>query len=286
MGPLTIVGGFVVAIGVALICAEYWSGWTSPVRIFATLGISLVLLALSVVPSIAKMKGETLAGALAAIGSPLLPIGVFVTLEELGFKSGHAGTYWVLFLSGLALSLLSLWQKRGTYAFFGFPIMVAGAVILARFYVFGDYDTGWFMKSNQMPGWYGDVESLVAGLVLLSGAWWAAQNAKRLLVELWALVGLATILSVPFLRWFDTSSYLWLILSALATALAFMVAGKMRSWLGLVASAIATIMLAVEIGGKYFSDNAGVAVVVVGLLIILFGSGTVFTWRRWFKRES
>ncbi len=89
-GVLYYVGAGIAFIGVAIFVGQHWDELSSALRILLTLGAGLALFTSAVFLEVGK-KLDRIPDALHFLAGLLIPGGIFVTLNELGFHGGNFG---------------------------------------------------------------------------------------------------------------------------------------------------------------------------------------------------
>lgn len=274
------IGGTIVFLGFAVFVSTEWEHLESYLRILLTLGAGIAFYVSAALLARDERIGH-LPDALHLAGGLLIPAGVFITLDELGFQGGEWGPG-IIFLAFTGMYVAShLFYRRtlllifsiifGTIAFIFFTeAMVAGAVpvfdefrfamyrLLAVGAAYVAFARAWRGTSRAaLCGvLYGIGTFGVLGATLALGEWKPEETIPRL----WEVIYPGLAFGAMFLS-------LWL-----------------RSRSMLVCSALFVVGYIAKITGEYFAESAGwpLALMLIGFALIGMGYLVVHLNRKYF----
>lgn len=272
------VGGGIVFIGIGIFAANHWEDMGSAMRIFVTLGLGIASF-ISAVLLTKSGKMDRLPDALHLVAGLLIPGGVFVTLDELGFRGGSWGPG-LIFLGFTLLYLLAyLLYRRGVLALFG-VLYGTFATLLLSSAVIGDLPlfSGDKFAAYRILGIGAAYLFLAYGLVetkLRSLAWW-----------LYGFGALAVLASALWLSgWKPEQSMFWELSYPLLVFGAMFISTKLKSRAMLFFGAVFLVGYIFKITGEYFQDSLSwpLLLILAGFLLMGVGYLTFYLNKRYLK---
>lgn len=263
-------GGGIVVLGIGILISDNWEDLSSFTRIFSTLGSGLVAYVVGVLLSKQEGRGEW-GQAFHLIAACVLPIGLFVVLDEMNVDTSSYGVMSLVYISLLGLYLFSyrMFQKA--------LFMLASIVFGSLLFVSG---TDWLADGTALfdTGDFVSYQFLVMGLTYLLLGYGFVGKAESALTKYLYVFGLFFSLgsALALGGWSPEQNWFWeIIFPGLALGTIFL-SLPLQSRSFLILGSIFLIAYILKITGEYFTDSLGwpFALVVAGLALI--GVGALF----------
>ena len=269
-GILSYLGGGIVVLGIAIFIEQHWDTLTTFTKIFSTLGVGILAYWNGVVLS-REERYVSFGLAFHLIAALVLPIGLFVTFDQVGFIVEQSDVQSLIFviLTGFYLASYRIFGKT----LFSFWSVVFGTSLFGCVTTYlGEWST------FGLDAHFTSYQFLVIGLTYLSlGHAFLSRREAPLTKYLYAFGLTFFFLSAlelggyaPEQNWFWELIYPGLALGATLLSV------PLRSRSFLIVGALALVVYIFKITGEYFSDSFGwpLALVIAGLALI--GVGTLF----------
>jgi hypothetical protein len=261
-------GGGIVAIGIGIFLYQNWDTLNTFARILSTLGSGVLAYNLGVILS-RKPERTTLGQAFHLIAAIVLPIGLFVTLDEMKVDTSNFGIMSVIYAALFAAYMISYYIfKKNLFAFVS---IIFGTGLFWSV-------TGWLVTGTAIfsEGDFAAYQFLIIGLVyVLLGHYFIDKKPAPLTKYLYPfglLFSFGAILALG--GYAPDQNYFWeLIFPGLALASVFS-SLPLRSRAFLIIGIGALVVYIFKITGEYFADNLGwpLALIVAGFAMIAVGS--------------
>lgn len=256
------IGFVVISVGIGMIVSENWQLLGVVGRLGITLGIGVAAFVGAFM--YATRNHQTLSQVLYLISAGLIPFGVLVAFEEVGYYPGQ------LILSAVALSLACMYAIAHTRN--KAPIPLLAAVSLASFAYFSL--VSFMLEGDDM---YDDglkIAMIVAGVALAAVGYTynaratgiiGAQIVRGLILSagiFWVLLPLFT---------YEANFVDGILFIAALAAMYFAVFA--RSGIALIVSSVLLVAAIIKVVGEYFFETFGIAMALVALGFVVMGIG-------------
>lgn len=261
------IGGAIVFLGIAILLAQNWSTLNFETKVLATLGAGIAAFSVGALFS-GEEKTETIGSAFFLISALVMPIGLAVVFDHIGFDIGS----WELqsLISGILFGsyLLSYFVfRKNIFSLFG---IIFGTWLFFSFTSFLVGNNPQFADAN-----FFEYRMLVAGLTYILLGHSFSQNERAPLTGVLYGFGILGFLGAAFALggWEPRQSILW------ELAFPFLVFGVLFISVNLKSSAFLTfgslylMGYILKITTEYFSSGLGwpLALVLAGLSMIAVG---------------
>lgn len=263
-------GGGIVVLGIGIFLSDHWDELSHFTRILSTLGAGLVAYIAGVALSQQGSRSDW-GQAFHLIAALVLPIGLFVTLDEFGTDVSGYGVASLVYAALLALYLFSyrMFQK---VLFMLFSI-VFGSLLFVNV-------TDWLADGTALfdSGDFVSYQFLVMGLVYLLLGYNFVGKAESALTKYLYAFGVLFFLGAALALggWSPDQNWFWeIIFPGLALGTIFL-SLPLRSRSFLILGSVFLIAYILKITGEYFTDSLGwpFALVLAGFALI--GVGALF----------
>jgi hypothetical protein len=261
-------GGGIVAIGIGIFLSQNWDVLNTFTRILSTLGSGVLAYNIGVVLS-KQATRQTVGQAFHLIAAIVLPIGLFVTLDEMNVDISGFGVMSMIYIALFGLYFISytLFVKN----LFAFVSIVFGTGLFWSL-------TSWLVSGTAVfsEGDFASYQFLIIGLVyLLLGYSFVKKTTSSLTKYLYPF-GLTFFFGATLALggYAPDQNYFWeLIFPGLALGSVF-ASLPLRSRAFLIIGSIALVGYIFKITGEYFADSFGwpFALILAGFAMIAVGS--------------
>jgi uncharacterized membrane protein len=263
-------GGGIVVLGIGIFIAQNWEELNVFTRIIATLGAGVA--AYGIGAALSREERTTALGqAFHLIAGFVLPIGLFVTLHELGADTTTTGVISGIYAFLLVLYLLSHQVFRQTL--FLLLSIIFGTLLFFAFTGWLASDTALFREDDFLS-----YRFLITGLTYVLLGYALVGKPEKALVRYLYVFGLLFFLGAALALggYFPDHSIFWeLVFPGLALGAIFL-SLPLRSRTFLLLGSFFLIIYILKITAEYFADSFGwpLALVLAGFAMI--GVGTLF----------
>lgn len=262
------VGGGIVAIGIGIFLSQNWDVLNAFTRILSTLGSGMLAYGIGVVLS-KQAARATLGQAFHVIAATVLPIGLFVTLDEAGVDVSGFGVMSVVYAALFGVYAFS--YKIFVENFFAFVSIVFGTGLFVSV-------TGWLVSGTAvfLEEDFTAYQFLVIGLVYaLLGHHFTNKRVAPLTKYLYP-IGLLFFSGAALALggYSPEQNFFWeLIFPGLSLGTVFL-SLPLRSRAFLIIGTGSLVVYIFKITGEYFADSLGwpLALIVAGFAMIAVGS--------------
>jgi hypothetical protein len=264
-------GGGIVVLGIGIFLSEHWEELSPFTRILSTLGSGLVAYVLGVLLSKREGGAADWGRAFHLIAAFVLPVGLFVTLDESGTDTSAYGVQSLVYAALTALYFFSHRSfRKNLFAFFG--------IVFATFLFFAL--TGWLASGTAVfeEGDFVSYQFLVTGLAYALLGYGFANRPEGVLTRYLYPFGLLFFFGAALsLGGYapDQNAFWELVFPGLALGAVFL-SLPLHSRAFLILGSGFLVAYILKITGEYFADSLGwpLALVLAGFALI--GVGTLF----------
>lgn len=261
------IGGAIIFLGIAILLAQNWSTLSFATKVLATFGVGVAAYFTGVLFSKDK-RTETAGHAFHLISALVLPIGIYVILDNSGIDAGSMGSQ--SFISGLLLSTYLL-----SYAFFRKNIFALFSILFGTWFFFSvtSYIIG---GAPYFEGWeFSQYRVLIVGITyMLLGYSFSTTERSKLSGFLYGFGVLGFLTSALVLgEWKPHQNVIWeLIYPGLVFGVLF-ISVYLKSKSFLTFGTIFLMAYILKITSEYFASGLGwpLSLVVAGLAMIGVG---------------
>jgi hypothetical protein len=271
-------GGIITFTGIAVLVWQHWQEFNMLTRILVTLGSGIAAYVVGVLLT-HNEKTEQVGQAFFFLSQLLMPTGMLVTFDELGYDINSAGVNAVISCVLLLIALSS-------YFAFNRVVFIVYAILFGTWFFFAitsylihGYPTTWER--------FYEYRALVTGLsYMLLGYYFSTtekSNVTGFLYGVGSFVFLGAALALG--GWQPNQNVFWeLIFPGLSLGFVFL-GVYIRSRAFLVFGAIYLMVYILKITAEYFQESFGwpLSLVLAGLLLIATGYGTFYLNRRYIQ---
>ncbi len=274
---LSFAGGGIVFMGIAIFIAQQWDGLNAFMHILVTLGLGIAAYFSAILFSQIKQVGS-LDSAFFLIAALLLPLGIGVTLDELGFESHHGSMSVIIFLIMSAVYALS-------FSLFKRDLLLLFAIIFSTCLYFGliNYVLGPVPLFNEAS--LLSYAILFAGISYMMLGYVVHNNSFQAVSGFLYGFGVLAFLGGAFSLggWESNQNMLWELLFPGLVFLVFYLSTVLKSKSFLIFAALFLGSYIIKITAEYFSDSLGwpLALIIAGLGIIALGYFTLRVSQRY-----
>lgn len=265
----SVLGGVIIFIGISTLIGLLWEEANSLTRILLTLGIGILLTALSIFFNKEK-KQDLLSLIFSIIGGLYLPTGVIVTIFEI--RQGEISELDIVLIAFLLLGIygaFALLFKKSVYIFFAIVHGTSFIYSIINFIFSSDYSSDAFRTAI-------DWVTIILGLgyIFISYYWKkllhpSVQGMLRFFgsIMVYGIIG----------SHLEDGLLIWDLLFVIATFGGIYISTLLESRTLLVTSNIAFVSYLVYLSGKYFANAIGwpITLIIIGFLLIGVGYGFV-----------
>ncbi len=275
------IGGGIAFLGIGIFVGQQWTDLSAFLRIVLTLGSGLAFFATAVILESTK-RLDRVPDAFHFLAGLLIPGGVFVTLNELGFHGGDFGPG-IIFTAFVLLYLLA-------YRFIERNLLVAFAVLYGTF--------AFFLLSNALMGStpiidrgdYLAYRFVALGVSYLFLGYAFDGTVRKVLSPFLYGFGTLAVLGGAFALqgWAPTQSIFWEVLSPGLVFGTMFLAIHFRSRIMLFLGALFLIGDIFKITQEYFRDSLSwpLMLMLAGFLLIGVGYATFYLNRKYMKNPG
>lgn len=261
-------GGGIVAIGIGIFLSENWDALNTFTRVLSTLGSGVLAYVIGVVLSKDTLRA-TLGQAFHLIAAIVIPIGLFVTLDEAGADTSGWGIISLIMFALFAFYMIS--YRIFLRNFFLLASIVFGTCLFLSV-------TGWLAERSALflDGDLGSYQFLVIGLVyMLLGYGFVGKSMAPLTRYLYPF-GLLFFLVAAFSLggYAPDQNVFWEIIFPGLSLGAVFLSLPLRSRIFLIIGTGALVIYIFKITGEYFADSLGwpLALILAGFGMIAVSS--------------
>jgi len=277
-GILYYIGGGIAFLGIGIFVGQQWSDLSSFLRILLTLGAGLAFFVAAALLESTK-KLDRVPDAFHFLAGLLIPGGVFVTLNELGFHGGNFGPG-IIFAMFFLLYVLA-------YRFMSRNLLLTFSVLYATF--------AFFLLTSALMGnapTFNETDYIAYRFVALGASYiflgYAFRESSRRVLSpfLYGFGALAVLGGAFALQgWSPTQSIFWEILSPGLVFGAMFLAIHIRSRVMLFLGAVFLIGDIFKITQEYFRDSLSwpLLLIFAGFLLIGVGYLTFYLNRKYLR---
>jgi len=260
------IGGAIVVLGISFFVGQKWDSLNSFMRIFVTLGSGIAFFVAAVLLASQERLGR-LPDAFHLIAALLIPGGIFITLDELGFRGGDWGPGLIFLGLTAAYALAYSVYRRNLIVFFAIiygtiaTLLITGAMV-ARDPIFDS-------------GRYAAYRFFGIGLSYCAFAYaWQSTVRKELSGVLYGFGSLFVLASALALGgWKPEQHLVWEITYPGLAFGAMFLSLWLRSRAMLVFGAIAVLAYIGKITAEYFADSLNWPLMLILAGFVLIGMG-------------
>ena len=260
------IGGAIVVVGIAVFVGQKWNELSSFFRIFMTLGSGIACFVAAALLSVDLRLGR-LPDAFHLMAALLFPTGIFVTLNELGFRGGDWGPGLIFLSLAAAYALASVVYRRNLLFLFTIIFGTIATLLLTDAMVAGEpiFD----------GGRYAAYRILGIGLSYCVFAYaWRDTPRRELSGVLYGFGSLGVLASALALGGWKPDAYLaWEITYPGLAFGAMFLSLWLRSRSMLVFGAIAVMAYIGKITAEYFADSLNWPLMLILAGFVLIGMG-------------
>jgi hypothetical protein len=260
------VGGFIIFLGIVILVFQHWTELHELSRIFLTLVVGIIAFCLGLV--LERLKNlEVLGYAFHIIALLLLPIGLFVTIDVLGFKTVDNGTH--TFVSSLMFTIYLLFYLISKKDF-----SLLSMLLFSTWLFFAG--TNYLLNGTPLFGEeFFQYQILTAGVVyLLLGDYFRSANKEEfssvfLGIGVFATLGIGLWLG----GWKPNQNIFWEIAFPLMSLTAIVTSTYFKNRAFIIFGTIFLMIYILKITGEYFSDSMGwpISLVLAGFMLMGVG---------------
>ena len=261
-------GGGIVVIGIGIFLSQHWDELNSFTRILSTLGSGVLAYFLGVMFSREEAR-VTIGQAFHLIAAFVLPIGLFVTLDEMGADTSGFGAMSVIYAALFAVYVVS--YRVFVKNLFAFFCVVFGTGLFWSV-------TSWLASGTAIfsEGDFASYQFLIIGLVYVLLGHAFVRNRLALLTQYLYSFGLVFFFGAALALggYAPNQSIFWeLIFPGLSLGSVFL-SLPLRSRSFLIIGSLALVGYIFKITGEYFADSFGwpLALILAGFAMIAVGS--------------
>lgn len=261
-------GGGIVAIGIGILLSENWDDLSAFTRILSTLGSGALAYVIGVMLSRDAARA-TLGQAFHLIAAVVLPIGLFVTSDEMGADISESSISSLVLGSLFVLYLISYRLFSGNLFLFVSGVFGTGLFLSM---------TSWIAEGSAISfdGDFAAYQFLVIGLVyVLLGHDFSKKSAAPLTKYLYSFGLFFFFIAALFLGGYapDQNIFWEIVFPGLALGAVFL-SLPLRSRAFLIIGTGSLVVYIFKITGEYFADSLGwpLALIVAGFGMIAVGS--------------
>lgn len=280
------IGALVVIVGISVLIGQRWDVLSSAMRMMVTLGFSLLLYAAGMVLFGDRRTGK-LSQAFFTISCFLLPLGVYVSLHEMG---ASLVSLWLHVIVTGVLSSFYLVSYRITsqaqFLLFGIIFGTSSFVLLTEKLVDagGDvrrYGREWYVN-------FGLYRTMLVGLSYALLGYVFSSVKERVLTPFFYFFGLLSFLGAAFglSTKDDVTGMVWMVLFMFLVGGVIYLSVFLKNRIFLYLGSLYLLVFIFWITGKYFADSVGwaFALIVAGFGLIGVGYLTFWIQRRYIGR--
>jgi len=275
------IGGAIVFFGIAIFVTQNWRILNAPTKVLATLGSSIAAYFVAIFFS-TKEKTKNIGLAFHLIAALVMPIGLYITFYEAGFRMGGSEIQALISAILFAVYLLSfLVFKENIFLFFN---IIFGTWLFFSF-------TSYIVGNN--PIWnsnFYNYRLLVTGLTYTVLGYAFSKTKREPLTGILYGFGVLGFLGAALMLggWKPHQKMIWeLAFPGLVFAVLFLsVFLKSKSFLTI--GTIYLMVYIIKITSEYFSGSLGwpLSLVIIGLLLIASGYLFVYIKNKYMPKNS
>jgi len=259
-------GGGIVFIGIAILIIQNWSTLNFITKILVTLWVGIIAYAVAVYFGKSE-KTENASMAFHVIAALVLPIGLFVLLDDLGLATAD---WWAHSIVSTTLFVVYI----GSYFTFRKVIFTFFSVVFGTWLFFSV--TNLFFNDSITDGWqFFQYRLMFAGLVyILMGYLFAKSRNSHLTSSLYGFGCFGVLFSAFTLcGWSPNQNYFWEIISPVLVFASIYLSVKLKAISFLIFGTIFLMAYILRMTSEYFASSLGwpIALVISGLAMIGVG---------------
>jgi hypothetical protein len=272
---LYMIGGIILIIGVATLLFRFWDQLSSTIRIVLTLGIAIAAYSSGIILG-GNAKAKGIATIMQIVSGILLPIGIFITLWEVGVHDIGPGWVAIVFIAiTLIYSASLVLFKSLPYSFFSMFFGTISVYALTAYIV----DSSNLFSNPDIIDDIFEYLTLAIGFGYLSLASYVRRTVHVYLSKILDSFGVIAILgSILALGGYKpTQSMGWEIVGILALIGGLYLASRTQNKRILRSTAIFIFIFIGKFTAEYFADSMGwpIALMIGGLVLIGTGFALV-----------
>lgn len=271
------VGAAIVLIGLVVFFVQQWDKLSSMLRILVTLGFGIAIFVSGIFLKQAK-RFDRVPDAMQVIAGVLLPVGVFVTLYELGFRGGEWGPGLIFLFLTIAYAVVYVAYREVVFPLFAIIYGTCATFLLTTSLL------GSAPIFDEMRFAMYRIFAVGVSYILL-GYGFKVSPLVKLRTPLYSFGSLFVLVSGIFLGgWQPNQSVFWELIYPLVTFGGMYLALEIRSRIMLIFSAIGLIAYLIKITNEYFSDSLSwpLLLILCGAVIIGVGYLTYYLNSKYF----
>lgn len=274
-------GGAIVFLGIAILLGQNWEYFNPLVKVAVTLGSAFsAFLAAVLLLGYPNLKGP--AQAFFLLSGLVLPLGMYVTVDKLGFDVAQNSVQWVIWLVMFGLFLAAYFKFR-------IPVLALFSVLFA---------TGLYSLSIDLVAGQNFVSSdkvmqykvLFAGLAYLCLGYYFVQTELRSLTGFLYGFGVLAFLGAAMALggWDPHQNVFWELAFPFLVFGVIILSVYLKSRAFLVFGSLFLVGYIFKLTGEYFQESLGwpLALVIAGFLVMLVGYYAVSLGKKYFPKTA
>jgi hypothetical protein len=295
-------GAVVAFLGVSALIWQHWTSLTIGIKIATTLGAGIASYLLALFLS-EKRHLQTMSSAFFLLAALLIPIGLHVVFDALGFnKQIYAGRAHLLdnivfnanYFSQSVVSALTLGLFAFSYLTFRKTLFVIFIIFFTTWFfwsfssfLFDSYVIAGAVSTYERWRIFSEIRIFCVGLVYMVLGYLLRHSIHRSLSEILYGVGAFCFLgSALYLGgWKSNTNMFWTLIFPILNASILYLSVYLRSKAMLVFGFLFLIAYIWKITGEYFAQSLGwaVALMIIGLALIVIGYAFITLKKRYFS---
>ncbi len=272
-------GGAIVFLGISILLGQNWEYFNAGVKVSVTLGSAIAAFVVAVLLlGYPNLKG--VAQAFFLLSALVFPLGMYVTVDKMGFDLVSVGVQLVIWLVMFALFLAAFFKfKSQVLAFFAI-LFATGVFSLAVDFIVGQS----FAPMSKVV----EYKVLVAGLAYLSLGYYLSQTSQKALTGFLYGFGVFGFLasSLALGGWNPDQNAFWELVFPFLVFGVIILSVFLKSKSFLVFGSLFLVGYIFKLTGEYFQQSLGwpLALVIAGFLVMLVGFYAVRLSKKYFPK--
>jgi hypothetical protein len=280
---LSFLGGGIIVLGLTILATNNWAVLSDAMKIYITLGVAVTLYAIWVLSTV--WNKLSVLRYVALFGSGILyPTGLVISLNIANISTSNTEKALIVTgVSGLIYILSLILERHPLLAFYS--ILNTTLFFYALFaYMLNSLDGAF--TSQELTTYLQLFPVAIGSSHLLLASWIQKSKIRRIIPP---LLNIAATLQIYIGLFSLTFQYEWLdYVFPLILLGGYMLSVKINNRIVLLGSALFTFLIIFKITAERFSQSLGwpISLVIIGLSLIVIGSGTYYIKKRFVDRKN